>query len=884
MAASKSFHTPMMQQYLRIKADYPHMLLLYRMGDFYELFFEDASIAAKLLDLTLTHRGQSAGEPVPMAGVPYHAVESYLAKLLKMGQSVAICEQVGSPTNKGPMERRIARIVTPGTVTDEALLESDIDHWLLALHQQDNCFGLAYLDMAAGRLFVSEVHSVEALHNELERLAPKEILLPENFDAGLLNASCDCIVTYPPWHFETHSATRLLCEHFRTKDLKGFEIENLRHAVGAAGALMHYAAETQQQSLHHVSHIHLCQHQEYLQLDSHTQRNLELVTNLRGGQEYTLISLLDCCGTRMGSRLLRRCILQPLRNRERIMQRQDAIEQLSMQSACLNQIRVELEKIGDIERIITRIALKSARPRDLVQLRDGLSVLPALTPLLTTFIAWRLQHNAAHLKPKPQLHDLLSRAIIESPPMLIRDGGVIAEGFDVELDELRNISENTSQYLLDLEQRERKQSGMSTLKVGFNRVHGFYIEISKAQATDVPSHYIRRQTLKNVERFITDELKSFEDKVLSSRERALSREKALYEQLLVDLNDNLIELQQMAAATAELDVLTTLAYLAANQNWVRPEFVADPSIHIKQGRHPVIEAHCEHPFIPNDTIINEQQRTLIITGPNMGGKSTYMRQTALIVLLAHAGSFVPAEKVSLSILDRIFTRIGAADDLATGASTFMVEMREMAGILHHATPNSLVLVDEMGRGTSTLDGMALAHAAAYGLANEIKALTLFATHYFELTHLAEEFSMIKNIHLDAVEQDDMLVFLHEVKSGPTDKSYGIQVARLAGLPDTIIQQAKLKLETSRDAVISAREWAESNSKDGISNEDPNSIPRSSSPPQRPGSGKTEDGSYQITNESKILKHLKTIDLDELSPRQAHDLIAELQEALTTDCI
>ena len=854
----------MMQQYLRIKADYPHMLLFYRMGDFYELFFEDATIAAKLLNLTLTHRGQSAGQPIPMAGVPYHAVDNYLAKLLRIGQSIAICEQVGNSTNKGPMERRIARIVTPGTVTDEALLDSHGDHGLLAIQVIHDKYGLAYLDMASGRFFISEVNSIAGLYSEIERLAPKEILVSELWSQVDLKSHCDSLVTYPPWHFEEHSATQVLCQHFQCKDLKGYGIEQLNCAICAAGALIHYAHETQQQHLRHINRIRVCQHDAYVQLDAHSQRNLELSTNLSGGKEHTLMSVIDKNQTAMGSRLLRRWLHQPLRNVEHILQRQRAIQQLLTHFDLLNEVRSKLKQIGDIERIVSRIALKSARPRDLVQIREALHILPKLMPLLKPLEAWRLQRLMEYLKPQPELQQLLNRAIIENPPMLIRDGGVIAPGYDKELDELRDISENTSQYLLDLERREREQSGIASLKVGFNRIHGFYIEISKGQAQEAPKHYIRRQTLKNVERFITEELKTFEDKVLSSRERALSHEKMLYEQLLQTLIEQLSILQPLAAACAELDVLSTLAHVAYSHDWTPAEFKTDYGIHIQQGRHPVIEACLKEPFIANDTLLNKQQRTLIITGPNMGGKSTYMRQTALIVLLAHMGSYVPAAKATLSVVDRIFTRIGAADDLATGASTFMVEMREMANILHHATPNSLVLVDEMGRGTSTLDGMALAYAAVLNLACDIKAMTLFATHYFELTQLAEQHEAIYNVHLDAVDNDEQIVFLHELKSGAASQSYGVQVARLAGLPLSVIQQAQAKLQ----ALNSAKQGIEQKHTQSttLSNQ-------SSNKAQKPHSN---------TAHVAILEQLSQMDLDEVSPREAHAILLELQQSCLSE--
>ena len=843
MTASTATHTPMMQQYLRIKGDFPHMLLFYRMGDFYELFFDDAKVAAHLLDLTLTHRGQSAGERIAMAGVPYHAAENYLAKLLRLGQSVAICEQVGSPTpGKGPMERKIARIVTPGTLTDEALLESAHDPWLVALQQQNGYFGLAYLDMSSGRFLLTELQSHAALHSELERLQAKELLLPDTWQGPDLSQHATATVNLPSWHFAKDSATHLLCQHFKCKDLKGFAADSLVCALGSAGALMHYAQETQQQALTHVTSLKVSRIDEFLQLDAHTQRNLELTQSLGENDHFTLFYILNHCGTKMGSRLLRRFLHQPLRNAELILQRQQAIADLIEHKSTLTLLREKLKQVGDIERILSRIALSSARPRDLTQLQQSLALLPDLHQALQSLNAWLLRELSQELAPQPTLVTLLQSAIIENPPMLIRDGGVIAPGYDKELDELRAISEDSSSTLLKLEQREREQTGISTLKVGFNRVHGFYIEISRAQAKSAPSHYIRRQTLKNVERFITPDLKKFEDKVLSSRERALAREKELYEALLQRLSNDLSHLQGVAQALSQLDVLCSLAHCASEYAWCCPTLNADSMTHIQQGRHPVIELSLKEPFIANDTLINEQQRLLLVTGPNMGGKSTYMRQTALIVLLAHIGSYVPASKATIALTDRIFTRIGAADDLASGASTFMVEMREMATILHHATANSLVLVDELGRGTSTFDGLALAWSAAIHLCEHIKAMTLFATHYFELTQLSTLYPAMINLHLEAVDTGDGIAFLHEVKAGSANKSYGLQVARLAGLPADVVRLAQTKLHELEQLT-----------------------PATTSAPSVP--------------HDPIREQLSQLDLNDLTPRQAHAILNKLQSMI-----
>ncbi len=784
-------HTPMMQQYLRIKAEHPDKLLFYRMGDFYEFFFEDAKRAVKLLDITLTHRGQSGGEPIPMAGVPYHAVEGYLAKLIRLGESMAICEQVGDPAlAKGPVERKVVRIVTPGTVTDEALLEERQENLLVAISEAKGHFGVASLDMGSGRFHVSEVDNLESVSSELARLQPAECLLNEASEAPIeITASTQ---RRPAHTFDIDHATRLLTTQFGTQDLSGFGCEHLPLGISAAGALLHYAQETQRTALPHIRGLRVQSSDDSVTLDATTLRNLELLTNLSGGKEHTLAWVLDHTATPMGSRLLRRWIKRPLKDHNTLTRRHQAIHTLLSKQTYEN-ITPLLKSIGDIERILARIALRSARPRDLVGLRQALSTLPALQKILGTLDNPFLQKLSTQIGEFPELFALLARAIEASPAQLIRDGGVIADGFDATLDELRQISEHAGQYLIDFEATERERSGLPTLKVGFNRVHGYYIEISKAQAGQAPEHYTRRQTLKNAERYITPELKTFEDKVLSSRERALAREKALYESLLDDLLNVLPELQQCAHSLAVLDVLTNLAERADILHFTCPTFTEQPGIHIEEGRHPVIEQVQSAPFIPNDVILNEADRMLIITGPNMGGKSTYMRQTALITLLAYMGSFVPAKVAQFGPIDRIFTRVGAADDLASGRSTFMVEMTETANILLNATAQSLVLLDEVGRGTSTYDGLALAWAVVTHLAEETKAFTLFATHYFELTSLPESIKNISNVHLDAVEHNDDIVFLHKVNPGPASRSYGLQVAKRAGIPEAIIQQAKEKL-------------------------------------------------------------------------------------------
>ncbi len=794
-------HTPMMQQYLRIKADYPNMLLFYRMGDFYELFYDDAQQASQLLDITLTARGHSAGNPIPMAGVPYHSAESYVAKLLREGLSIAICEQVGDPkTSVGPVERQVVRILTPGTVSDAAFLEEGRDNLLAALHAHQDRYGIATLDISSGRFSLLEVKGQEALISELERLKPTELLVSEelNFPSPLFSkgdSGRNMIRRRPPWEFEVETAERLLTQQMQTHDLSGFGCADMSLAIAAAGCLLQYAKETQRTLMPHIRSLHAERREDSIMLDAATRRNLELVTNLAGGQDNTLVSVLDYTATAMGSRLLKRWVNRPIRHHEVLRERQASIKTL-LQDRAYVALHQQLRGIGDLERILARVALKTARPRDLAQLRDTLMLLPGLQHLLQSlspYAATRLPSLIHAINEFPNLCALLSKAIIENPPVTIRDGGVIAKGYDAELDELLELSENAGSFLVELEEREKKRTGFSTLKVGYNRVHGYYIEISRLQAQEIPADYIRRQTLKNAERFITPELKVFEDKALSSRERALAREKVLYEALLEIIVQDLIPLQTSATALSELDVLTNFAERADALDLCCPEFVTEQTIHVVAGRHPVVEAVLDQPFVPNDVMLNRDKRMLIITGPNMGGKSTYMRQIALIVLLAHIGSFVPAREVRVGSIDRIFTRIGAADDLASGRSTFMVEMTETANILHNATSQSLVLMDEVGRGTSTFDGLSLAWASAEYLAQQLQAFTLFATHYFELTVLAEQIATVHNVHLDATEHGDKIVFLHSVNEGPANQSYGIQVAQLAGVPLKVIQQAKRKL-------------------------------------------------------------------------------------------
>jgi DNA mismatch repair protein MutS len=793
-------HTPMMQQYLRIKGEHPDMLLFYRMGDFYELFFDDAVRAAKLLDITLTARGASGGEPIKMAGVPYHAVEQYLAKLVKLGESVAICEQIGDPaTSKGPVERKVARIVTPGTLTDSALLEDKRDNLLLALHRNRTTLGLAWLSLASGRFSVMETLPSN-LANELERLRPSEVLVGEDSEWPELNGRYTA-KKIAPWHFDGDAARRALCRQFETLDLSGFGATDHPVAVAAAGALLEYAKTTQGTAIAHVKALTVEHPGAYVRMDPATRRNLEISETIRGETSPTLFSLFDTCATSMGSRRLHHMLHHPLRNRDELRARLGVVAALLATNL---QPRVQglLKSCVDVERITARVALRSARPRDLSGLCDTLKRIPDLAALLAEPSSARLAELAGALEGHGEIADALGCAIRPEPSSVVREGGVIADGFDAELDELRGLQNNCGQFLLDLEVRERARSGIATLKVEYNRVHGFYIEVSRAQSEKVPDDYRRRQTLKNAERYITPELKAFEDKALSAQERALAREKMLYDKVLDDLAPHVPALQRIAAALAELDALATFAERATALDWNPPEFVDEPVIDIVAGRHPVVEAQVDT-FIANDSKLSAARQMLLITGPNMGGKSTYMRQVALIVLLAHCGSYVPAKRARLGPVDQIFTRIGAADDLAGGRSTFMVEMTEAAYILHHATGESVVLMDEIGRGTSTYDGLALAWAIARHLVEKCRCHTLFATHYFELTALALEFRQVVNVHLDAVEHKDRIVFLHAVEEGPANRSYGLQVAQLAGVPGTVIRAARRRLTELEEQGLSA---------------------------------------------------------------------------------
>ncbi|WP_363800928.1 DNA mismatch repair protein MutS [Lysobacter firmicutimachus] len=784
-----------MRQYFAAKAEHPDVLLFFRMGDFYELFYDDARKAARLLDITLTQRGASAGQPIPMAGVPHHSAEGYLARLVALGESVAICEQIGDPAlAKGIVERKVVRIITPGTVTDEALLNERRDTLLLAVARGKHGYGVAWADLAAGRFLVNEVASEDALEAELARLEPAELLVADEDGWAPFVAERAGVRRRPPWLFDSDSGRRQLLRFFGLHDLSGFGLEDKPLAIAAAAALLGYVEETQKQRLPHLTSIAIESGDGAIAMNAATRRHLELDSRIDGDSRTTLLGVLDSTVTPMGGRLLRRWLHRPLRDRDTLRHRHQAVATL-IESRVGDEVRERFRALGDLERILSRIALRSARPRDLSTLRDGLGLLPDVRGLLSPLDAPRLAALCAELGEHDEHAHLLAQAIVPQPPALARDGGVFAAGYDAELDELRTLSTNADQFLVDLETRERASSGIPTLKVGYNRVHGYYLEISKAQADKAPTHYTRRQTLSNAERYITEELKQFEDKVLSARERALARERLLYEQLLDALNERLEPLKRCAAALSELDVLCAFAERAASLDWSLPELSEQPGLRIERGRHPVVEAVRKEPFEPNDLILDEAngRRMLVITGPNMGGKSTYMRQNALIVLLAHIGSFVPAARATIGPIDRILTRIGAGDDLARGQSTFMVEMSETSYILHHATDRSLVLMDEIGRGTSTYDGLALAEACARHLAHHNRAYTLFATHYFELTALAEPGNGIANVHLDAVEHGEQLVFMHAVKDGPADRSFGLQVAALAGLPKSVVKQARGRL-------------------------------------------------------------------------------------------
>ena len=837
-------HTPMMQQYLGIKAQHPDKLLFYRMGDFYELFLEDAERAARLLDLTLTSRGNSNGQRIPMAGVPVHAAEGYLGRLVKSGQSIAVCEQVSDPAaSKGLVKREVVRIVTPGTITDENLLDQKRDNHICAIYCQTSSIGLASIELGSGDFLLQTFQNESELFSEIERLQPAEIITEEQSDISLEGR---VVQTQPEWIFEFDSAYRLLTEQFGTKDLAGFGCDDSPIAICAAGGLLQYVKDTQRKALPHITGLRMQRHDEYIVVDAISRKNLEIDRSIDGSNKHSLTGVIDHTKTAMGARCLRRWIGQPSLDFTTLNERYQAVDDLILSKSYVN-LQEQLKHIADIERIRARIAIQTARPRDLTALRDSLNQLTDIRSLLTNFNEGKIRALSHQIETPTDLLDLLSSTLKDEPSAFIKDGGVIAEGFDSELDELRTLHTNADDYLLQLEQREQKETGITGLKVAYNRVHGYYIEVSKLQSENVPDRFTRRQTLKNVERYITPELKEFEDKVLSAKERALSREKYLYETLLASLLEHLEVILTIANALSELDVLACFAHVAIELDYVQPELTNEVCIQIKQGRHPVVERIHPQPFVANDITLTPESRLLLITGPNMGGKSTYMRQTALITILAFAGCYVPAKSARLGPIDRIFTRVGAADDLSTGRSTFMVEMTEAANILNNATENSLVLMDEIGRGTSTFDGLSLAWGCAEHLLTKNRALTTFATHYFELTTLANELEGAVNIHIDAIEHEDEIVFLHTVKPGPANQSYGLQVAQLAGVPKSVIKKAKQQLALLEQ---------QSHHKDTIQTElqliiDP-----------------------EITH--PVLERLEEVNPDNLSPKEALEILYQLK--------
>ena len=847
-------HTPMMQQYLRIKSEHPDLLLLYRMGDFYELFYDDARRASKLLDILLTQRGESAGKAIPMAGVPVDKLDTYLARLVKLGEPVAICEQVGEVgKNKGPVEREVVRIVTPGTVTDDALLDARRETLLAAIAVEGESYGLSWLDLSAGRYSVLEGETRESLLSELERLRPAELLLAEGTAGSLAQALGARIVERPPWHFQQDSARRALSQQFGTQDLAGFGAADMGLAIGAAGALLQYVQDTQRGALPHLTGLMRESRDEALAMDPVTRRNLELDRSIAGHDENTLAGVIDHTATAMGARQLRRWIQRPLRDHAELRRRYLAIATLigTGRAATLHEA---LRGIGDVERVISRIALRSARPRELAMLRAALGLLPRIHDMLTGLASPLLAEIAADLAAQPELHELLARALVDSPPPLLRDGGVFAAGYDIALDDERAIATGTDRHLFELEEHERRRTGLTQLRLGYNRVHGYYIELPRSQAGRAPPEYHRRQTIKNAERYTTPELKEFEDRMLGARDRALARERELYEALLDELTRVLPGLKRLAAALAIADVIANLAERAVSLSYVQPELSDEPGLRIEGGRHPVVERVLDEPFVPNDLELRDGRRMLVITGPNMGGKSTYMRQAAQILVLASIGSYVPAARAVIGPFDRIFTRIGASDDLAGGRSTFMVEMTEAAVILNAATDQSLVLMDEIGRGTSTYDGLSLAFACASHIARRLRAFTLFATHYFELTEIASELPEVDNVHLDATEHATGIVFLHAVRPGPASRSYGLQVAQKAGVPREVIASAKAYLEKierqhRRDAPPA---------------------PQASLPLTAPD------------RSAEVIGKLKAIDPDRLTPKEALNIIYDLARDVRDD--
>ena len=883
---SNSPHTPMMQQYLRIKAQHPESLLFYRMGDFYELFFDDARQAAEILDITLTARGKSGGDPIPMAGIPYHAADNYLGRLVRHGLSVAICEQTGEVTNKGPVTREVVRVVTPGTLTEESLLSARDVALLVCISEGPKGYAVASLDMAAGDLSAMSVEDLPSLQAEIARLDPAELLLSEN---SVLNTQFGHLTRRPraPWLYDEKAARQTLLEHFKVRNLQAFGCEDKPLIITAAAVTLGYARETQLSDVLQVTGLRLENAADTIVLDPGTRKHLELIENMHGKDTHTLVSVIDRTANPMGTRKLRAWLQQPLRNRQLIKQRQARVAVLMAQQHC-HEIAQLLAKIHDVERIATRVLLRSVQPRELERLKLSLQQLPDLLVLLEAALSpvneqdtlavdhHELQQTIDLLSSKMQCPSLLASTIKENPPVVLRDGGVIADGNDPELDELRGLSNNADDFLKQLEQREKQATGIASLKVGYNRVHGFYIETGRQQSP--PAHYIRRQTLKSTERYITPELKEHEDKVLGAREKALARERELYARLLETLQPELPELRAIALALAELDVLNSFAIMACENDWCRPVLDDRAGIAVEAGRHPVVEALIDEPFVPNPVYLDTERRMLLITGPNMGGKSTFMRQTALIALLAHTGSHVPASSATIGPIDRIFTRIGASDDLARGQSTFMVEMTEASHILRNATDQSLVLMDEVGRGTSTYDGLSLAWACAEHLAANNRAMCLFATHYFELTAMEEIYSSVANVHLDAVEHDRKIIFMHRIRRGATDRSYGLQVAQLAGMPEQALIYAHERL-----SLLETERPAQTNS-DQVKDE----LPAPDKPWEKPsdsgsdGPVKADQNHLQLDlfgSDNALQSYLSALDLDELTAREALAHLYEMADLL-----
>ena len=843
----------MMRQYLGIKSEYPDTLVLYRMGDFYELFFEDAERAAKILDITLTARGKSAGTPIPMAGVPYHSIDQYLAKLVQANIPVAICEQIGDPaTSKGPVERKVVRVITPGTLTEETLLSDRKQNITAAIIAIDDRIGIATLEISSGRFNGYELDDISDLEGEITRLGAVEVVIGQQQNEIL---SIDRATTVPDWYFEPERVNQQLCEQFATHDLTAFECQEFPLATRAAGALSQYIRDLHGASTPHLTGIEFSRGEDQLVIDQITRVNLEIEKAQDGDTSHSLVNLVDQCATPMGARMIRRWVSSPIRRHDLLGHRHDAIDWFIDNSHYMD-IASALKPVGDMERILARVAMKSARPRDLIRLRNGLACLPEIDALLQDTPSSLVSNLLSRIKPFPDISSLLEKAVQDEPPSIIRDGGVLRDDYDEELREYRYLQRDSSAFLLELEQKEKQQTGVTNLRVKYNKVHGYYIELPRSQSDDVPEHYIRRQTVKNAERFITEELKEFEDKILSAKGKSLAREKWLYDQLLDTLGEHVTNMLDCAQALAELDSLQNLAERAVSLRWNRPTYSTESILKIQGGRHPVVEKALGSGFIANDTDLNDTIRMQLITGPNMGGKSTYMRQVAVMTLLAHTGSYVPADQYIVGPLDRIYTRIGAADDLAGGRSTFMVEMTEIAHILRNASKNSLVLVDEIGRGTSTFDGLSLAWSCADDLAKRIQAFTLFSTHYFELTALAEQLNGVINVHLDAVEHGNKIVFLYAVKKGPASQSYGLQVARLAGVPENVIDVSRVKL-TELESRYSALE--------SVQNSTP--APQSSLFPEtRP-------------EEQAVIARLKAFLPDDTSPRQALDLLYDLTQML-----